>query len=374
MKEIHYHNFVNKMDDVFQTYAEKTAIVDYISEEIVKRYSYEELFEYAMQVKMALARQNVITKERVAILIKPSAHSAMLLLALSYLGYVAVLLDASLPFEERNRVLQEAEPSALITTETLIPSLEEELWASRPVFCLQGAEGILLRNPKHKEWKKSELPRNEDVIAMIYALDANADMQCAEVTCQEMAFYASFSAQYAEYDAKARFLHILPQTQVAGYTMLFINFLQGSEMAFVPEISNDGLTMGLRSYEPTHLFMLPKVYESIRNRIETEIEKRPKGAQLLFHSCKALSSTVRRVTGRGMKNLMKPFYASAFGRNIQVIGCEAAPCPVETVRFFRDMGIDFLNMYGSLRNTVLSFFDVFSHRVFPAFSWFFLEK
>lgn len=347
MKAIHYQNFVNKMDDVFQTYAEKTAIVDYVSEEIVKRYSYKELFEYAMQVKMALARQNVITKERVAVLTKPSAYSAMLLLSLSYLGYVAVLLDLSLSLEERSRVLEEAEPSAIITTEKLLSSLENKLWSSHPVFCLRGEEGISLTNPDHKAWEKSELPRNEDVIAMIYAADTNAGVQCAEVTCQEMAFYASFSAQYAEYDAKARFLHILPQTQVAGYTMLFINFLQGSEMAFVPEISNDSLTMGLRAYEPTHLVMLPKVYETIRKKIETEIEERPKGAQLLFHSCKALSSTVRRVTGRGMKHLMRPFYASAFGRNIQVIGCEAAPCPVETVCFFQDMGIDFLNMGGS---------------------------
>ena len=70
MKAMHYQNFVNKMDDVFQTYAEKTAIVDYVSEEIVNRYSYEALFEYTMRIKMTLARQNVITKERVAVLTK----------------------------------------------------------------------------------------------------------------------------------------------------------------------------------------------------------------------------------------------------------------------------------------------------------------
>ena len=205
----------------------------------------------------------------------------------------------------------------------------------------------MLQNPDHKACEKSKSFGDEDVLAMLYAPENNADAQRAEVTCQNIAFYAGFSAQYAEYDARARFLHLLPQTQVAGYTMLFINFLQGSEMAFVPEMSAEGLSMGLRAYEPTHLVMLPKVYETIRHKIETEIENRPKSAQLLFHSCKALSSTVRRVTGHGMKHLMRPFYASAFGRNIQVIGCEAYACPVETVRFFRDLGIGFLNLYGT---------------------------
>ena len=347
MKAMHYQNFVNKMDDVFQTYAEKTAIVDYVSEEIVNRYSYEALFEYTMRIKMTLARQNVITKERVAVLTKTSAHSAMLLLALSYLGYVAVLLDVSLSLEERSRILKETKPSAIITTEKLLPLPEDEFWSSHPVFCLQGAEGIMLQNPDHKACEKSKSFGDEDVLAMLYAPENNADAQRAEVTCQNIAFYAGFSAQYAECDARARFLHLLPQTQVAGYTMLFINFLQGSEMAFVPEMSAEGLSMGLRAYEPTHLVMLPKVYETIRHKIETEIENRPKSAQLLFHSCKALSSTVRRVTGHGMKHLMRPFYASAFGRNIQVIGCEAYACPVETVRFFRDLGIGFLNLYGT---------------------------
>ena len=67
MKAIHYQDFVNKLDDIFQTYEQKTAIVEYVTEENVRKYSYGELFEYAMKVKLALARLNVLPKERAAV-------------------------------------------------------------------------------------------------------------------------------------------------------------------------------------------------------------------------------------------------------------------------------------------------------------------
>ena len=347
MKAIHYQDFGNKLDDIFQTYERKTAIVEYVSEENVRKYSYGELFEYAMKVKLALARLNVLPKERAAVLARPSAQSAMLLLALSYLGYTAVLTDVSLPAEEQNRLIHFTEPSAIITTEELAPSLDEELRTSLPILCFQGEEGLRLWNSEPREWRKSAIPGSEDVIAISFTSDTTGSVKSAEITYQAMAYSAIACAHYAEYGVKTRFLHILPQTHVAGYAMLFINFLQGSEMAFVPEISTAGLAMGLRKYEPTHLFMIPKDYETIQKEMEEEIAKCSAGVRLLFHSCKALSGTVRRLTGIRMKHLMRRFYAPTFGRNIEVIGCGTAPCADETARFFQDLGICFLNVYGS---------------------------
>lgn len=105
--------------------------------------------------------------------------------------------------------------------------------------------------------------------------------------------------------------------------------------------------MGLRTYEPTHLVMIPKTYDAIRKKMEEEIAKRPKGVRMLYASCRGVTSYLRRHTGYQMKLLMRPFYASEFGRNIHVLGCGTAPCSMETVQFFQDMGISFRNAYGS---------------------------
>lgn len=348
METYKHADLAKRIDEVFQKYGKKVAVVDYRSEKDSREYTFGQIKAVALRVRDELLEKGILPTERVAVLARPSAHSAILLLALSYLGYTAVLTDVSLPVEEQNRLLAFTEPSAIITEKERFLLLEEGMRATVPVFDLASdVPRIEAINREVKVRTLSEIPGSDDVIAIIFSSGTTGSMKGAQVTHQAMIYSAQTAAQYAEYNDKTRFLHILPQTHVAGYAMLFINFLLGSEMAFVPEISAAGLTMGLQTYEPTHLVMIPKVYETIHKKIEDEIAKRSVGVQTLFRACKGLSSFMRRHTGIRMKHLMRPFYAPAFGRNIHVIGCGTAPCAVETVHFFEDLGICFLNVYGS---------------------------
>ncbi len=348
MKTYLREDFVKRMDAVFQKYEEKTAIVDYLSEKYAERYTYGQLREMTMQVGEALEAQGIGKTERVAVLARPSAQSAMMLLALSYLGYVAVLPDISLPVEEQNKLLRYVDPSAVVIAEERYALLDRELRASVPIFRLISDQmdfGLL--NPERKEREKTAEYGDENVMAIIFSSGDVACKKGSEITYQAMMHSADTAAAHAAYDDHSRFLHVLPQTQDAGYTMLFINYQLGSEMAFVPEFSSEDLMMGLRTYEPTHLVMIPKSYDAIRKKMEEEISKRSKGVRMLYASCRGVTSYLRRHTGYQMKLLMRPFYASEFGRNIHVLGCGTAPCSMETVQFFQDMGISFPNAYGS---------------------------
>ena len=348
MKSDLREDFVKRMDAVFQKYDEKTAIVDYQSEKYAKRYTYGQLREVTMLVGDALLSQGIQKSERVAVLARPSAQSAMILLALSYLGYSAVLPDISLPVEEQNKLLQYTEPSAVVIAEERYALLDKEVRASVPVFSLISDQmDFKVLNPERKECRKEVTRGDENVMAIIFSSGDVACKKGSEITYQAMMHSAETAAAHAAYDDHSRVLHVLPQTQDAGYAMLFINFQLGSEMAFVPEFSAEDLTMGLRTYEPTHLVMIPKTYDAIRKKMEEEIAKRPKGVRMLYASCRGVTSYLRRHTGYQMKLLMRPFYASEFGRNIHVLGCGTAPCSMETVQFFQDMGISFRNAYGS---------------------------
>lgn len=348
MKTYMREDFVKRMDAVFRKYDEKTAVVDYQSEKYAERYTYGQLREMTMQVGDALRAQGIEKSERVAVIARPSAQSAMTLLALSYLGYVAVLPDVSLPVEEQNKLLRYVKPSAVVIAEERYALLDGELRASVPVFRMfsDQAEFALL-NPERKERVGAEAYGDESVMAVIFSSGDVACKKGSEITYQAMMHSADVAAARAAYDDHSRFLHVLPQTQDAGYAMLFINFQLGSEMAFLPELGEEDVTMGLRIYEPTHLVMIPKTYDAIRRKMEEEIAKRSMGVRMAYASCRGVTAYLRRHTGVQMKLLMKPFYASEFGRNIHVLGCGTAPCSMETVQFFRDMGISFQNAYES---------------------------
>lgn len=348
MKTYRQYDFAKRMDFVFQKYGEKPAVVFYRTEHEIIRYSYRQLSDITAKVKFVLEQQGIRPAERIAVLTKPTAFSAILLLSLSRLGYTCVLPDASLPVEEQNRLLKFTEPSAVFTTEEFYSVLDAQFKNTIPVFQIfTDTEDCIQLNPELGTRILSEITGDPDVIAIIFSSGTTGKAKGAEITYQAMMYAAISSRHYGSYSSSARFLHILPQNHIAGYTMLFINYLLGAEMGFVPEISAAGLAMGLRVYEPTHLTMIPQVYETIRHKIETEISRRPVPVRAAFAGARGISSFVRRHTGYKMKWLTRPFYAPALGRNIHTMGSGTASCSEETVQFYLDLGIDFLNVYGA---------------------------
>ena len=107
MKSYGQPDFKRTMDRIFMTKSGKAAIVDHITENKAYRYSYGRLKTMINEVGEILKSAGIAPTERIAVLTKPSAKTAIMLLALSYLGYTAVIPDTSLPAEEQERLLDD---------------------------------------------------------------------------------------------------------------------------------------------------------------------------------------------------------------------------------------------------------------------------
>ena len=351
MKSYGQPDFKRTMDRIFMTKSGKAAIVDHITENKAYRYSYGRLKKMINEVGEILKSAGIAPAERIAVLTKPSAKTAIMLLALSYLGYTAVIPDTSLPAEEQERLLEFTEPSAIITSDELYSNISDELKAKVPVYRMfekiKYSKILELLNKGLKKRVKPDIKGDRDVIAILFSSGTTGSFKGAEVTYQAMIYAAKMCVHYSFYSYTPTFLHILPMSHVAGYTIMHVCYLNNVEMGFVPEISAAGLAMGLKCQEPSHFIMIPKVFETIHKKIEAEIAKRPIPVRAVFSASRKLSSFVRKKTGYRMRWLMRPFFAPAVGRNMHVIGCGTGACDPETVKFFLDMGIDFLNVYGS---------------------------
>ena len=351
MKNYGQQDYKRIMDRVFQKYSKKTAIVEYISETKIRKYSYGVLKKAAEQLRRILENNGIYPTERVALLTKPSARSAVMLLALAYSGYTAVIPDISLPIEEQNRLLEFSMPSAIITSEDIYENIDQKLVSSIPIFRmfsdLHHQRVLKPLNPELKTPVKPDIKGNKDVIAIIFSSGTTGSAKGVEVTYQAMLYATRSCIHYAFNNKPMRLLHVLPLSHIAGYAIMQVVYLTGMQLGFVPEINASCLAMGLRCYEPTHFIMIPRVYETIRRKIETEIAKRPAPVRLAFNASRKLSSFVRRKTGYRMRWLNRPFYAPALGKNMFAMGSGAGPCDPETLKFFMDMGINMINVYGS---------------------------
>ena len=349
MKTYGQQDYRKKMDRVFARTPGKTAIVNCINENEQRRYTYRKLQKMTEHIRRVLEHSGIRPGERIAVLTRPSADMAVTLLALAYLGYTAVIPDVLLPEAEQKRLLRLTEPSAVITTDDLCGKLGRELTEHIPVFRLiSGRSPMVPLNGKLKKRSISKLPCNKDIIAILFSSGTTGSVKGVEVTYRSIFYAHKAGISYGNYvDNSPHFLQILPLSHVAGFTMLHINLTLGAEMGFVPELSAAGLTLGLRVYQPTHMIMIPKVYETIHRKMLAEIEKRPAPVRAAFSACKSITSAVRKKTGIRLRFLTRPFYSQALGRRIIILGCGAAPCDQETVDFFLDLGIEFLNAYGS---------------------------
>ncbi|MBR6384663.1 MAG: AMP-binding protein [Ruminococcus sp.] len=347
MKNYGQRDFRRIIDGVFLKKSEQTAIADYINENKNRRYSYGKLKETIGRIGETLEKNGIYPPERVALPTKPSAKSAIILLALSYLGYTAVIPDVLLPKEEQNRLIEFTEPSAVIIDGSY-NSLDDKIKKSVPVFRMFTDSKILKRlNTDLESPFKSEIKGSIDVMAILFSSGTTGSFKGVEVTYQSMIYATKACMHYSGNRPMTHFLHILPLSHIAGYTMMNIIFLKGFEIAFMPEISASALAMGFKCYQPTDFVAIPKVYETIHKKIEAEIAKRPLPVRLAFSASRKLSHFVRIHTGYRMRWLTRPFFAPALGRNMEVMGCGTSACNPETIRFFLDMGVDILNVYGS---------------------------
>ena len=351
MKKYGQQDLKRIMDKRFNEDPDKTAIVDYISENKAYKYTYGKLKIMSDQVRAILERSGIHPPERVALLTKPSARSAIIMLALAYSGYTAVIPDVSLPVGEQNRLLKFSAPSAVITSDDIYENIDSSLTTSVPVFRIydytRRQKVIEQINTGLASPVKPDIEGSFDVVAILFSSGTTGSAKGVEVTYQAMIYATKTCIHYSFYTDEHSILHVLPLSHVAGYTTVHIFCLSGSQIGFVPEMSASCLAMGLRCYQPTHLIMIPKVYETIHKKIEAEIAKRPAPVGIVFNASRKFSSFMRKKTGLRLRWLNSPFINAALGRNMHILGCGSGACDPETIRFFMDLGLEFLNVYGS---------------------------
>jgi len=136
----------------------------------------------------------------------------------------------------------------------------------------------------------------------------------------------------------------------------------GSELGMIENMSASKLLSAMLEYQPNGFGMIPKVFETMEDKIREKIREKGKCAELLIESLLNFSGMLRKVFGINVGKTWFKFLAKqVFGENMVALGTGATMCRESTSKFFIDLGYRWLNFYAltetNIPATMTSMFD-----------------
>lgn len=347
--------FVDRVEDTCEKYAKKTAII-YMRESGQRTHTtYGEILNGNKKIGDMLKKAGVNEGDRVAIVSPHSPQAVLAGLGLAYCNFTTVLIDASLPYDEINRLITYADVRSAFTTTEIYEELDEEIIKDIPVFQLCDTENEYERfeSSAAKVMKEPTDDAEKDVIAVMFSSGTTAQMKGIKVTYSSVVKAAEIFVRNVKWKAEYKYLHVFPFNHIAGYATIHAFLSCGSEIALIEKMNATKLQAALLEYEPHGFGMIPKVFEMMEDKVRENLRSRGALVEKLIDGMLSISGFLRRTFGIKIgRKVFKFITKQVFGRNITTIGTGASLCRKSTSKFFIDMGLNWANFYALTETNV----------------------
>lgn len=347
--------FCAALEGVFQKYGHKRAVTYMRNDGAKDTLTFQQMEAFIHQVKEIFDRVGVVPGDRAAIVSPHSPWAVWMGMALAYAGITMVLIDASLPSEEVEELLEFSQVRAIFTTQRLYQQLSSSLLQRVP--CLIMGEGLFVEvcheHSKRIPVAPATQEGDEDVIAILYSSGTTGQMKGVMVTYESVLKAREVFVRLSGLKDYMSYLLVLPFNHIAGFTGAMTFFLTGCEIGFIEDVNASKLQNGLINFQPHYFAMVPKVFEVMEEKIRGAIKAKGKGAEVLVGTLLKVSKFFRKHFGINLgRILFRGITAQVFGENIFGIGTGASPCKAETAEFFLNLGLEWANLYATTETSV----------------------
>ena len=225
------------------------------------------------------------------------------------------------------------------------------------------------RDPVFDALVKSAEPK--DLATLIYTSGTTGEPKGVALTHGNIAANQNYAPQDFSFDCSDACISFLPLSHVTARALDYVMYNSGAQVVYCTQF--DKLPQAMKEIKPTVIVGVPRVYEKIRQAVESRAALSPVKKRLLAWAIR-LGSRFVDVVYDGRKpssfrwNLANKLVYSkvreAFGGRVKVFVSGGAPLGIDTARWFASVGIPLWEGYGLTETSpVISLNTPIKHRM-----------
>ena len=352
----HYIDFRARFDDVGNRRKDKTLFTCMCDDGSVKKYTFGEVYNIIRSVETEFEKIGFKKGDRAAVVSPLSVETLITGIAMSYAGITAVLVDASLPVEELERLISFSDVRAIFTNDVLHKQLSECFNGKVDFFRLIGS-GQLQRFENENNNAPLILPEtvdgDTDVISVIFSSGTTGTMKGVQITYNSIVKSADIFTRLLGEEENRKILYVFPFNHIAGYDLCYMFMFRGWELGLIENMNATKLQKTLLEFEPHAFAIVPKVFEVFEQKIRSKIQEKGKFVEKVIEGLLSFSYFMRKNFGINIgRFLFKGIRSKAFGKDIQIVGGGGTKFKASNARFFFSLGLDWVNVYASTETGV----------------------
>ena len=333
--------FQNIFKQICTEMDKKIAITCYTELKNIEEISYRDLLYSVDSLIFNLTNIGMKSGMRIIIIPEYNIDTYIYTIALACMGITIVALDKDTPMQLLEKEITELKPAAII--------------ASKKVYDIKFIDitiSVIELKSDVIQWIRKIDNYNiyceyHDIIAILYSSGTTSEPKGVMIGYeQEMTALNYLYKVVGKSDIK--YLMVFPLSHISGYTDYLALIMNGGSMGILENCTSSQFSYGFEMYKPTVFGMIPKVWETIQNKIQDDIKSKGKIKSIFIKNMILLCGQVRNLTGINISKIVfKSINKKVFGGNLEQIHMGGGKSNSEVVSFFWNLGYDCFDFYAS---------------------------
>ncbi len=330
--------FIKKIHDICEQYKEKVFITYMKEDDSEENWTYGEFWKRTNLVTKTIQSMGIKKGERILVLTPLTPYAYTMIVALAMAGAVSVILNPNLPSEELDVLVEKSDISGIVCDQIIYHAYAERWQEEMPVMDVVMGSKFYEKEYQLEEIKASE----EDVLSILYSSGTTSEPKGVMVSYEGQLVSSELMMRaFGTNDIQS--ILVFPIFHISGLSMFYALLMSGGQIGLLENVNSTKLMKGFQKYPSNAFGMVPKVYETIKDKIEESLS----GNKIVWNMVKLCGVLRKRCHINIGRRLFHKVNQKVFGGQMKYLAVGGGKCSREVSEFFQNLGYYWINTYAS---------------------------